>query len=315
MRKSGHKRFPEFIEEEYISAIETLLSRSKYPRYSIEITRISQDEEKEFGYDGLITSLVPFYVQFKRSIFHTPQFNGKTAKDRTLCGYKNERGFFSFALHKDRNSGRYEQHNALYALSQKAKAAYVAPLFYRRNRLSELKNALVISPWHYRDVVIIDLNFKMKYMPFKRVRILKDSITIPPHREINDRLPSHEYTFTKNGEICFHSEPIPLDIPMKNFIDFIQELLESIIHNPKIDDGRWIFEILPELFRTNWKSRVFKAMIRSYMVKIDLITEGWRGDLQNLILEKMDNISRFLLAESILENEFGIKQYLVKILA
>ena len=312
MRKSGHKRLPEFIEAEYISAIETLLSHSFYPRYKIEICRISQDEEAEFGYDGVVTSLVPFYIQFKRSIFHTAQFNGKTAKDRIRCGYHNKRGFFSFALHRNRNSKKYEQHNTLYALSKHAKAAYVAPLFYKRSKLSVLKSKIVRFPWYYRDIVIID---SKRRIHFTNVRIFEDSITIPPHNIINDRRPSHQYTFTKQGEICFHSEPIRLDILKKNLYEFIREIIDSTMPDPKFDDGRWIFKILPELFLTNWKSREFKAMIKSYMTEIDLIPVSWHGNLQNLILEKMDNVSRFLLAESILGNEFGIHQYLVKIRA
>ena len=107
MRNVGHKRLPEFIEEDYISAIETAISRCTYPRYFVEISRISQDEESTLGYDGVITTLVPFYIQFKRSTFHTPQFQGKTAKDRSACGFSNRYGFFSFTFHRNRNSKKY----------------------------------------------------------------------------------------------------------------------------------------------------------------------------------------------------------------
>jgi hypothetical protein len=122
MKKVGHKRLPDFIEEDYISAIETAISQCIHPGYKVEISRISQDEENDLGYDGVITTLVPLYVQFKRSIFNTPQFQGKVAKDRASCGYTNRSGFFSFTLHKDRNSKKYDQHNTLHTLSQHAKA-------------------------------------------------------------------------------------------------------------------------------------------------------------------------------------------------
>jgi hypothetical protein len=309
MRGTGHKRLPEFIEEEYISAIETLLSHSVYPKYNIEICRISQNEEKEFGYDGVITSLVPFFIQFKTSIFHTPEFRGKTATDRAGFGFNKKRGFFSFSLHRDKNSKRYEQHNALYMLSKHAKAAYVAPLFYKRTKLSEIKYKKVLFPWRYEKIVV-NINYHSPIV-FDNVRVLLESITLPPHAEIDDKATRHEYTFTKRGEICFHSEAISLNTPMINFYEFIQEIVSSSLREPAIDDGRFLIKILPELFQANWKSRYFKSMIMSYLIENDLIREKWKGDILKFVLEEMDNISRFLLIESLLEREFNIKQYVV----
>jgi|GEM_PF-2329569 len=314
MRDVGYKRLPEFIEEDYISAIETAISRCIYPRYFVEISRISQDEERTLGYDGVITTLVPFYIQFKRSTFHTPQFQGKTTKDRESCGYSNRCGFFSFTLHKDRNSKKYDQHNALYSLSQHAKAAYVAPLFYKRSKLSRLKEWTHPYPWYYDDVVIVQSSTPHVPVVFRNVRVIMDSITIPPHAPIVDHTPSHEYTFSRNGNICFHSKPLPLDIPRTTLHEFIVQLVRSaqVQEQRRFDDGRWLFKVIPELFHTDWRSRGLKGTIKSYLVELDLLPATWSGDLHSFVFEEMDAASRFLLAEVLLQNEFGIMQYLMR---
>lgn len=314
MRNIGHKRLPEFIEEDYISAIETAISRCTYPSYFVEISRISQDEESALGYDGVITTLVPFYIQFKRSTFHTPQFQGKTAKGRSACGFSNRHGFFSFTFHKNRNSKKYDQHNALYNLSQHAKAAYVAPLFYKRLELSRLKEWNHPYPWHYQDVIIFNSSVIRGSVGFRNVRVMMDSITIPPHASILDHTSSHEYTYSRNGDICFHSEPIPVETPRRSLQEFIEELVRGAAEQDqrRFDDGRWIFKVIPELFHADWRSRTLRSTIKSYLIELDFLAATWSGDLFNFIFEEMDTASRFLLAEALLHNEFGINQYLIR---
>ncbi len=314
MRNVGHKRLSDFIEDDYISAIETAISRCMYPRYFVEISRISQDEEKDLGYDGVITTLVPFYIQFKRSTFHTPQFQGKTAKERATCGYANRCGYFSFMLHKDRNSKKYDQHNALHVLSQNAKAAYAAPLFYKSSELSRLKEWAGFYPWHYEDIAIIDSSDPTAPFFFRHVRVLKDSITFPPHAPILDHVSSHEYTYSRNGDLCFHSEPLPIDTPRKTLQEFLEEIVRHAYSQEqrRFDDGRWLFKVIPEMFHADWNSRSFRSIIKSYLVELDLLPATWNGNLFNFVFDDMDTSSKFLLAEALLQNEFGISQYIVR---
>jgi len=316
MQNVGFKRLPEFIEEDYISAIETAFTRCTYPNYFIEISRISQDDENDLGYDGVITSLVPLYVQFKRSTFHTPQFHGRTAHQRTSCGFQNRSGFFSFNLHKDRNSKRFDQHNTLYTLSQVARAVYAAPLFYKRSDLSQFKEQSRLYPWRYEDVLILDASLPGRVFAFPRMRVLFDSITIPPHAPITDRAASHEYSYTRNGDICFHSEPTPFDTPVKSLHDFILEVVQSVFDKDRhhFDDGRMVFEIIPDLYHANWRSRNFKSMLKSYLVGIDKIPSTWTGDIHEYIFRELDTADRFLLLEALLLQDFSIVQYVLRVL-
>ena len=57
LKISGERTTPDFIEEDFISAIETALNRSVYYRDKcVEIRRISQADENELGYDGVLNT-------------------------------------------------------------------------------------------------------------------------------------------------------------------------------------------------------------------------------------------------------------------
>ena len=114
LKINGEKTTPEFIEEDFISAIETAISRSYYYKNKfVEIKRISQADENVLGYDGVLNTIVPFYIQFKRSDFYSPNFNGQLTTERKELSLPVNRGFFAFALLRKDN--RYEQHNAIYS--------------------------------------------------------------------------------------------------------------------------------------------------------------------------------------------------------
>ena len=110
LKREGEKTIPDFIEDDFISALETGLNRTFYYKDKlIEISRISQTNENELGYDGVLTTLVPFYLQFKRSAFYSPQFTGELMKNRKAVNLPVKNGFYAFDLLK--KEGKYAQHN------------------------------------------------------------------------------------------------------------------------------------------------------------------------------------------------------------
>jgi hypothetical protein len=314
MKNIGLKRLPEFIEDDFISAIETVVSHATYPHYFVEISRVSQDEEKDLGYDGVLTSLVPFYLQFKRSIFYLPQFRGKIARDRANCGHRNTNGFFSFTLHKDRSTKGYDQHNKLYVLSQRSRAAYVAPLFYKKQSLTRYKSSVPPFAWSFADLEIVPVTALHMRLSFCNLRILHETMTFPPHAAITDHLPSHEYTYTHNGDICFHSKAISLNLPRKTLHDVIVEVIRQLVGSKtqSFDDGRIAIKLLAEIFNAKWGSRSFRSMVKSYMVDLDILPSTWQGDLLHFLLEKAGTMERFLLLEAILWGELRVAQYVAK---
>jgi len=315
MKKVGHKCIPEFIEEEFISAVETVISNAVYPRHFIEISRVSQDEEHGVGYDGVINSFVPFYLQFKRSTFHTPQFDGKTAKDRAACGYGNRNGFFSFTLHKDRVSKGYDQHNKLFALQQQFSTAYVAPLFYRKNALSQYKLLTPGFAWSYQNLNIATAANPRYPVALIDVRIFHETMTIPPHAPVTDHLPSHEYSYSHNGDICFHSKATPTDGPRKTLYDLLAGILHSLVESqtPLHVQSLAVIEMLPKVFSAEWKSRLFRSMLKSYMVELDILPAGWNGDLPHFLSNDLGTAARLMLSEAVLWGELRIAQYVARI--
>lgn len=326
MNNVGLKRLPEFIEEDFISAVELVVSHAGYPGYPVEISRVSQDQERYLGYDGVLTSLIPFYLQFKRSVFHTPQFTGKTARDRLSCGYPSRRGFFSFALHKDRVTKGYDQHNALHTLRRHYDAAYVAPLFYRKEALTRYKMLAPRFAWTYDDIRIRLPSDGDVDTLFRNVRILHETMTIPPHLPISDHVPSHQYSYIHDGEICFHSQARPLDFPPRTLHEMLTDVLRRLTEEGEprtrryyetqrhrsLEHAAMVVLLLPSMFGSNWETRSFRSMLKAYLVDLDVVTPTWNGNIRHFLEEKLGTMDRLLLTESILWNEFRIVQYVAR---
>ena len=115
---------------------------------------------------------------------------------------------------------------------------------------------------------------------------------------------SHEYTFSRNGDICFHSEPMPLDMQRTTLQEFIEEIVRNANRQDqgRFNDGRYLFKVIPELFQADWQSRNLRSTIKSYLVELDLLPATWNGNLFNFVFEDMDTAGRFLLAEALMDS-------------
>lgn len=315
----------EFTEEDYISAIETMIARSEYTKNKqyIEISRISQDRERELGYDGVLTAIVPFYLQFKRSTFYTPLFTGKLAVDRnkSFSADKNI-GFLAFGLHKDRHTKQYDQHNAIWNLSKATSAAYVAPLFYKTRDLTSLKSLASFLPWIYRHHKISDMISRSDYITHA-IRTFRESIVIEPHREIIDKSPSHHYSYDRAMKnIAFHSNIEPVQTPPKHLHEYITLMIEKAIHlaeenkrDKPNDASTPIIEILPDLFNLTWDSRKFKTILQNHLIETDLISNELPVDIRNFLIKEISIFDRFNLIETLLKEELNIIQFAIRIYA
>ncbi len=301
----GERTTPDFIEEDFISAIETSLNRSIYYRdKSIEIRRISQADENELGYDGVLNTIVPFYIQFKRSDFYSPHFSGQLSIDRKNVSLPVDKGFFAFELlRKDK---KYEQHNAMFRLSQLSKAAYVAPMFYKSSDLSKLKaQAKEMLPIFYDDIIFYH-PIHRRHFTFKNLVIFKKSITIPPHALINDTNASHHYSYSRENKVGFHSEPINLDhSKSQSFYYFVQEVFnQNGKESTVVVDS--IYNLLPELFGYEKGSTDFLAILESSIRRVSIVDPETSI---NSIIEKLDTIDKLIILEDILYHYFNIRQF------
>lgn len=302
---------PEFTEEEYISALETHLNLCAFRGGQVAIHRVSQDKERDLGYDGVMNSIVPIYIQFKRSYFCTSHFNGKTKKDRVKHSLGCSRGFYEINLHKDKKTQKFEQQNALWVLSKSHTAVYVAPLFYKRSRIDNLRHYDPRLPWRYHKIRLIDSNAPTLRREFSRVKLFHDSVTIPPHREIADKSPSHKYTVDTNLEVCFHSDPEPLEGHCRLLSDLLHDLLTRSKEGP-IDPNTAannLLSVLPKLYESDWQTEIFRDLVTRYLEEL-YITEI--GDVSlKWVSENLHPHQKFELIEIALERDFSILQFLV----
>lgn len=308
LKRQGEKNIPDFIEDDFISALETGLNRTFYYQDKhIEISRISQSDENELGYDGVLTTIVPFYIQFKRSDFYTPNFAGKLLSDRQQVSLPTDKGFFAFELLKKKNC--YGQHNAMYKLSQRAKAAYIAPMFYKKADLTKLKNsAHEHIPAYYDDIVIFDHHFRRHYN-YRNVLLFKNTITILPHTEVIDNETSHHYTYCRQNKIGFHSEPINLDnSKSETLYYFIQNIFRQDSRSKEIifqTDS--IFNLLPSLFELEMDSKEFDSILEASINRVSIIEK--ETNIKSL-KERLDTLDKLIIIEDILLQYFNIRQFI-----
>lgn len=298
----------EFTEEDFISAIERELQKYFFSENLI-ISRISQSDEKSLGYDGVIDHIVPIYIQFKRSNFYRESFKGKISKDRLKVFKKNKDFFYAFNLHLDKHTKKYEQHNILFNLSKNNfHACYVAPLFFKNNQLKKLKQSKahkpIFYPWYIRNLELAENGEIFQY----RARLFSESIAIIPHREILDSI-THTYTFNKNLEICFHSEPEMIEMKYKNFEDFFIHILNNIFNKKILEQN--VEQVISKL------SNVLNLYSDSPL--LDEYTFHYENneflDKENneIIFDSLSHYSKLRVIEDYLDKEFGISQLILHI--
>jgi hypothetical protein len=139
-------------------------------------------------------------------------------------------------------------------------------------------------------------------------------MTIPPHKNIPGRGASHHYSFGNRGEVCFHSDVERPDIKALRFGEWFVQVIESTKRQGRdsTDGSLLIMRILPELLGTVWSSRTFRAMIRDYLVDLDLLARQSTRSVEGLVLDGLRDSERYLLSEHVLKEELSIVQYVVR---
>ncbi|WP_139362290.1 hypothetical protein [Hymenobacter sp. CRA2] len=303
--KKGETHKPDFIEEDFISALETGLNRTFYYKdKSVGISRISQADENELGYDGVLTTIVPFYIQFKRSYFFTPSFSGKLLSDRNKISLPTQKGFFAFELLKKENG--YKQHNVMHELSQKHHAAYVAPLFYKKQDLLSIKQYREdVIPTHFHNIIILDSSSYAHN--FDNVKVFKNSLTIPPHSKIYDKNTSHHYSYCKELKVGFHSKP-------ENLMDSSSETLNSFLKRISEHKNTQLEENTNNLFNSlplylgfkSTKSKNYKSILSASINRISTTDVP----LTDNVFSNLTTIDKLLITEDILQHYLNIWQFI-----
>jgi hypothetical protein len=286
----------EFIEEDFIGAIERQLEKHVYSQW-MTISRISQSSERHLGYDGVLTAALPFYIQFKRSTLYRGSYTGKLRADRA-SEIGSENFFYGFELHKNATTGMFEQHNALHALHAKFPCAYVAPLFHRTRQLSDYKTRKppLAYPWHYHQAVIHDGPSAVVY----RARMFDMTVAIAPHKFLPSPDPSHHYTYNRKREVCFHSTPEPLGPSAESFATFLTGVLndfERVEQPPRLGE---LIGAVTSLYPPD-ASPALSRYVRLHAPR----AESWQA------IYELPATLQLAILEDLLWQDFRVRQYVV----
>ncbi|WP_437286296.1 hypothetical protein [Sorangium sp. So ce406] len=307
-------RDPEFLEADLATYLTRLLERCRISRPDVQVCQISQAEENGAGYDACITSICPFFVQLKRSYFYTPSSASTILTERTKLKLPTDQGVYFFKLHRTSKHAKELQHNALHRLAQSEAAAYLAPLFFRRQALENIPNDYALWAWSYGPVSITD---SLSTIDISRVRLFHRLITIPPHKPVTNA--NHKYSYTSPGDVCFHSDPEPLQDPR---IMTLTELLQRLgTEGPQERGSRMrspqqaaeeVVPRLPEVLGLAKQSRALREVVsRGFEQVLGPDYKIPSNPTLALINMHLGPIPSLRIFGNILEYEWGIRQYAV----
>lgn len=218
----------EFIEEEFISEINTVLSHSGKRFRRLRIRRISQGKEGQRGFDGVINLKDVIHIQAKRGYYHDDTGRGRIESGRRKLGLSGE--FYSFSLHK-RNGG-FKQHNKLWELhrNRAGSAIYVAPLFHTYDELEAFGNTYFRKPFHEIEYeLFLDKGLAEEVTTM----FLNKTMAICPHSEVVNGS-THHYAYD-DRRVSFHSEPLNIPDGVNRGISWLNDRMEKAYNARNIE--------------------------------------------------------------------------------
>lgn len=304
---------PDFSKDDFVHAVEIYINKAYYPKYDLELGRISEMSKSDIGENGELVSIVPFYVKYKSASYIPPFSQSKITKDRENVGIK-DNGSFLFPLEVSSDSMEYTAHNALYTLNNNMIAVYAAPLFYRKKKLSVLKRARVVQPWKYDEVSIYEDKILKGKTVLNKIPLLNETVVIHPGKKLDGKGEHLYYSYSKDKEICFHGPENTSEKVNAGDNYRMNSFLEEIISTDFQDYDLRIFsedilEMIPSLFDSKWSSRKMKFIFENILFNyIDEASLPANYTFQQL-LDSLGVYEKVLVLEKILQQYFGIIQY------
>ena len=314
----------EFKEMQYQSYLEYVFRHDfqNDNRFSIDYC----DDERNLGYDMLIQTFIPIYLQIKRSDYFPQNDHSKIMCKRRELNLNDVGGAYSFQLHVDALDNEYNQHNLLVDLNKNnCYARYIAPLFYEKSVLEKLSYAkeslLYWEPFVYRCLKDYeDLDSFYYWRDYFRNDM---SITVLPHKKVFKEVGCvHKYVFNREGYISFHSEPEMLEESGVLLAEFLSEIKTKML-----DIGGVDFDTILDTLMNAVKNSIFMGNEGSNEIRIryensflinlffEIFGETINEDyIKNAFAmkTKRNKIIMYKLLTEYLRTRHGIQTYLVK---
>ena len=182
------------------------------------------------------------------------------------------------------------------------------------HEMSDHAFSLAVAAHNHGDVEIMDIDPDYAGLYFMQVRMFRNCVTIPPHRKITDKDPSHHYSFTADGALCMHSEPEHPEVQVLSWSEFLLQLMADVdaVSENSVFSNLWLAKLLPDLYGLTWESKAFRSIIKSYLVDLDLFPHRSSPNVMTFVMNELSFEDRFLLAERMLEEDFRIIQLLIR---
>ena len=316
-----------FDEAELVTLIDRLVrSAPGLHGGSATVRQITQKQEKyRGGYDAVVSSVIPFYVQAKTASFYPENSRSDIIRIRNDLGVNCSPGAFAFPLRRHDGTDEPLQHNALFWLSLRSMAGYVCPTFVSESTLERrLNEALTVQRhqiWTYDDLNY----FEQGGVSVNKIRTkhFRGLITIIPHRLVDNYKHRYSYTNELSPDVVFHSEPEKVK-GVYNFGKFIEEFFldsSDFSYNQKkisifsVDEIRdqqlkWIEEAL-ENKAEGVRITPADASLALATAGISSVARFQRPNSVLSFLKKMDWMDVAAFYGGLLKEKYSIRQILI----
>lgn len=205
--------------------------------------RLIDVDEQVTGADKRYDSVIPFYIQFKKSLGLKPlrsavrPLRGKSSKLQEIRRFRSENELqddptLYFQLRKKAEHAHDLQHNILlkHQKPDVSFALYVAPLYLDKDRYAEdifAAPRYLEDPWAWRQTVLhYPLGREMLMRRYFRQPFLRNHVSITPHVQVADH--EHFYAYGETGyDVSWHS-PEKLEGGFSRLSDFMDLRLNQL---------------------------------------------------------------------------------------
>jgi hypothetical protein len=203
--------------------------------------RLLDIDEQIYGADKKFDSVIPIYMQFKKSTgLLSPQIHPVSKRKgrsrlEEIREWREAQGFdeirsLCFKIHEKAKTAIDYQHNVLFSYENppSTRGIYVAPLSLDSEayfeQLTTSARELIWPFYHRFDFDVVD---EKALVYFYEVPFLRAHVSIPPHKQVKDA--NHYYSFSETAtNVSWHS-PLLVDEGPSRLSDYLRGVIRGIL--------------------------------------------------------------------------------------
>jgi hypothetical protein len=308
---SNARFLPDFSEDDLLQSAEKFINGAYYPKYDVQLCRMSRMHLSDIGINGELVSAVPFYFNYRTASF-VPRFSSARIHDERTTGGFSESELYCFTATADPDTLEYRTHNALVRLSRNETAGYAVPLFYRRWTLTMLRRNLQPHLWHQDDEISGEDSALKNKSHSLNSPLLREIAVISPDTEIEKAEARNYICYNRIGELSFHHDGSAERISQNRLLmgEHVSHILSlQSEERTLVQCAGSMIESVPELFGQSWQSRKMKSIVEDAVFECIDENELPAHSSAQKALARLTVQDQLIVIEKLLKNHFGIVQY------